>query len=158
MPKKTLEASMTKQLLILIGVCFLATIVLTAQETDDKLKTGNLIIHVTGCKNDKGDVKIGLFNSKESWDGKAEKYKGAIIKIETEKATWIIADLPFGEYAVKTFHDEDGDDQVDTNFLGMPKERFGFSNNVKVLFGPPGYEKTKFLFNSQNMAIEIKLK
>ena len=149
---------MAKQILILIDVCFLVTSLLMAQDLENKPNVGNLAILVTGLKNDKGDVKIGLFNSRESWDGKEEKYKGAIIKIENKKAKWIIENLPFGEYAVKAFHDEDGDDKVDTNFLGISKERFGFSNNMKVLFSPPGYEKAKFLFNSQDMQIEIKLK
>jgi len=88
---------------------------------------------------------------------KSKKFKGAVIKIENKKVKWEVKNIPFGEYAIEAFHDEDGDDKVDTNFIGIPTESYGFSNNIKGLFGPPSFEKAKFLFNKQNMQIEIKL-
>jgi len=70
---------------------------------------------------------------------------------------WEVKNIPFGEYAIKVFHDEDSDDKIDTNFIGIPTESYGFSNNVKGFFGLPGFEKAKFHFNKQDMQIEIKL-
>ena len=73
-------------------------------------------------------------------------------------AIWEINKIPFGEYAIKAFHDEDRDDEIDMNFLGIPVESYGFSNNVRGIFGPPSFDKAKFLFNVDSLAIEIKLR
>ena len=148
---------MKKLFLSLILIFLISNNLLTAQNKQSKQKVGNLIVVVSSLKNNKGDVKIGLFNSKESYKGKKEKFKGAIIKIENKKVKWEVKNIPFGEYAIKAFHDEDGDDKIDTNFIGIPTESYGFSNNVKGLFGPPSFDKAKFYFNNQDMQIEIKL-
>ncbi|OQX83966.1 hypothetical protein B6D60_09885 [candidate division KSB1 bacterium 4484_87] len=131
---------------------------LTAQNNQTTQKVGNLTVIVSGLKNNKGDVKIGLFKTKESYDGKKNKFKGAIRRIKNRMTKWEVKKIPFGEYAIKAFHDEDGDDEIDTNFLGMPTESFGFSNNARAFFGPPDFEKAKFLFNADSMRIEVKLR
>lgn len=147
---------MKKLFLSLIVIFFISNNLLIAQSKQSKQNIANLTVIVSGLKNNKGDVKIGLFNSKESYNGKKQKFKGAIIKIEKKKVKWEIKNIPFGEYAIKAFHDEDGDNKVDTNFIGMPTESYGFSNNAKGFFGPPSFEKAKFHLNKQDMQIEIK--
>ena len=130
---------------------------LTAQNNQNHQNIGNLIVIINDLKNNNGDVKIGLFNSKESYNGKEEKFKGAILEIENKMVIWEVNNIPFGEYAIKAFHDEDQDDEIDTNFIGIPTESYGFSNNAKGLFGPPSFDKAKFRFNNQDMQIEINL-
>jgi uncharacterized protein (DUF2141 family) len=66
-------------------------------------------------------------------------------------------DIPFGEYAVKIFHDEDNNGELDAGFFGIPTEDYGFSNNAKASFGPPDYEDAKFLFNRKALTIEISV-
>jgi uncharacterized protein (DUF2141 family) len=127
-----------------------------AQDTPkDNGATGKLTVIIEGLKNDEGTVQIGLFNSKESWEGKTKKLKGAIIGIKGKKAEWKIEDIPHGEYAIRFFHDEDGDGEMDKNLFGMPTESFGFSNNAKAVFRMPGYEEAKFIFNPDNEIIKI---
>ena len=141
-----------------IVIIFIFNPLTIAQHNLDQEKVGDLTVLIHNLKNNKGEVKIGLFNSEDSYNGKKEKYKGAMLKVENKQAKWVIENIPFGEYAIKAFHDEDGDDKVDTNFIGMPTERYGFSNNVKGLFGPPSFDKAKFHFDKEEMQIEIKLK
>jgi len=57
-----------------------------------------------------------------------------------------INDLPEGQYALAIYHDENGNDELDTNWLGIPKEPIGFSNSKMRTFGPPGFEDCAFLF------------
>ena len=78
----------------------------------------------------------------------------ANINLKTE---WRIKNIPYEEYAIKLFHDEDGDDKINTNFLGIPKKSYEFSYNAKGFFGPPSFEKTKFQLKDKKMKIEIKL-
>ena len=140
---------------LLVVTFFLAGSSLVAGE---KQGTGDILVIVKGLRNNKGDVKIGLFDSKQSYDGKEEKFKGAILGINNKTAKWRLSGIPFGEYAIKAFHDEDGDDRIDTNFFGMPTERYGFSNNARGMFGPPSFDKAKFQFTSDSLKIEIILK
>jgi len=117
---------------------------------------GDLTIIISGLKNDKGDIKIGLFNSEDSWNSNKEKYKGNIIKIKNKMAEWVIESIPYGEYAIKYFHDENGDDKINTNFLGIPTETYGFYLCGKSKYIPPSFNKAKFMFKFNNMTIEIK--
>jgi len=140
---------------------FMLTILITtnlviAQNQQDTLKTGNLTVQITNIKNSSGDVKIGLFNSETSFDGKEEKFKGITVLADNDTIRWSLGNIPFGYYAVKAFHDEDQDDDVDTKF-GIPLEGFGFSNNPSIFSGAPSYDKAKFLFDTDSMSVEIKL-
>ena len=131
---------------------------LAQQVAESDTTTGYLTVMIEGLKNDKGNVVIGLFPSKESWDGKADKLKGAALKIENEQAKWFLDNIPYGEYAIRLYHAENEDDKLNTNFLGIPKESYAFSNNAKGRFGPPSFDKAKFTFNCDNTIIKINIK
>jgi uncharacterized protein (DUF2141 family) len=125
---------------------------------DSQKKLAVVQLTVVGFKNDNGDVKIGLYNSADSFNGKTkEKFAGAVIKILNKKVQYIFPAVPYGEYAIKLFHDEDGDDEIGTNFLGIPTESYGFSNNAKGFFGPPSFEKAKFVVSSDTVRVDINL-
>jgi len=142
-----------------IGLYLASPFTLFAQETSqDSVTTGNLNVIVEGLKNDHGIIWIGLYNSSDSWNDKQEKFKSALLEVKNHEAEWLIENIPFGEYAVKLYHDENEDGQMNTNFIGMPKESYGFSNNVMGKFSPPKFEKAKFLFDSKNLSIRIKVK
>lgn len=49
-----------------------------------------------------------------------------------------------GKYSFKYFHDENSNRQMDTYWIGAPKEGFGFSNNAMGKFGPPAFPETVF--------------
>ena len=53
---------------------------------------------------------------------------------------FVLHDLPPGRYAVNTFHDENGNGELDTNLLGIPSEGYGFANDPDASFGPPDFE------------------
>jgi uncharacterized protein (DUF2141 family) len=144
--------------LLFISIYFLIANFSLAQNRNDKQKTGTLTILITGIENNKGNIQVGLFNSEDSYKGEKEKYKGAVIKVKNKKVIWILKDISYGTYAIKAFHDENSDNKLNTNFIGIPTEKFGFSNNPSILMGAPSYSKTKFVFDLVNAKIEIKLK
>jgi uncharacterized protein (DUF2141 family) len=49
-----------------------------------------------------------------------------------------------GAYAVAVYHDENGNGKMDANFLGIPKEPTGASNDAKGKMGPPKFEDARF--------------
>lgn len=119
-----------------------------------------LKIHVEGLDNDKGVVRMALFNSEASYSkdkGGVEAFTKAKSAIQNGEAEHDFTELPYGDYAVKLFHDVDDSGKIKTNMLGMPKEQFGFSNNAKASFGPPDFQKVKFTLNSAVQSMTIKM-
>jgi uncharacterized protein (DUF2141 family) len=108
---------MKASLYFLVLLCLAATFHVSYSQNSEK-KSGNIFLTIVGLDNDVGDIKIGLFNSAQSFEGTSkEKFGGAIIPIHNKKAQHLFSNVPYGEYAIKLFHDEDGDDDADTNFL-----------------------------------------
>ena len=62
-------------------------------------------------------------------------------------------DLKKGTYGVKVLIDTNGNSDIDLNFFGLPKEQFGFSNNVLGLFGAPKFDKASFELNMDKKII-----
>ena len=118
---------------------------------------GTLVLHVTNFKDNKGTVRIALARSKAELDFVKKPYKLAETKINDKQAKWVFHDLPYGEYAIKLYHDENGNKVFDTNFLGIPEEGYGFSNNAKGHFGPPDYKQVKFSINKITTDMTIKI-
>ncbi len=127
-----------------------------AQTEEDK-NTGSLTIVRTGLENDDGEVLITVSNSRENYESDNPAFIGMKVKIENRKAEYTFEELPFGEYAIKLFHDENMDGELDTNFLGIPTEDYGFSNNVRGTFGPADYDDAKFLFEQTEMTMNISV-
>ena len=66
--------------------------------------------------------------------------------------------LPFGEHAITLFVDFNGNKKIDKNFLGIPKEPYGFSNNVIGNMSAPTFDQAKFVISgptSQNIKLRI---
>ncbi len=98
----------------------------------------NLIIKITNLKNNEGLVWMELF------DKNGKSLRGSFASIENQSCTITFHNLEQGTYAFKYFHDENRNKKLDTNWLGIPIEGFGFSNNARGLFGPPDLKKTLF--------------
>lgn len=101
-----------------------------------------IIVEFTGVKSDKGDVYVALYNKKEHFLKK--EYKGVIVNVNDNKAFATFLNIPNGEYAISSFHDANDNKKLDTNFIGIPKEPIGISNNAKGFMGPPKFRKAKF--------------
>ena len=123
-----------------------------------------LIINVESASNN-GLALIGIYDKEENF-GKAKVNKklntekiltGAATEISNNKAQ-IKLDVPFGSYVVSGFQDFDGNGVISGNFLGIPKEPFGFSNDAKGKFGPPKWQDAVFVFNKSNQEITLRLK
>ena len=113
----------------------------------------NIEVIVKNVKNDKGTLMVGLFNSEktftiQSWKGEKPRAAAGTVKV-------IFQNIPSGEYAVSVYHD--ANEMLDVNFIGIPKEGFGFSNDVMGTFGPPTFEKAKFKCPvSQPISVTLK--
>ena len=69
-----------------------------------------------------------------------------------------VRNVPPGRYAAVAYHDENGNNDLDVNALGMPKERYAFSNDPPMLMGPPLFKDAAFDVGAKDVALVIKLK
>ncbi len=123
--------------------------------------SGKLSLHITGLNNDKGVVRIALFNSKSTYsDSDAsgqQAFKKDVSPIKDKSCDYTFEALPYGEYAIKIFHDEDNSGNFIRGAFGIPKVQYAFSNNAHGMMGPASYDKAKFTLNRQTMTMPIKM-
>jgi len=103
-----------------------------------------------------GDIRIGVFDTSGNFLKEGFTFKKYKIAVENNTETIIIDDLPKGEYAFMLYHDKNADGELNRNFLGIPKEPFAFSNNVKPKFSKPVFEECKFSLE-QNLVLHVSL-
>ena len=125
-----------KNLLLITAFIFSGIFSTSAQEKH------TVTLQFEGMKSDKGNLYVAIYDKEDSFLKKP--IKGTIVKIVDKKATVTLKDIPAGMYAVSAFHDANDNKKMDTNFLGIPKEPTGMSNNAKGFMGPPKYKDAKF--------------
>ncbi len=107
------------------------------------VNAASINITVTNIKNIKGVVRIGIINKAE--DFPYDAFTGKKIPISGNFANIKFSGLAPGEYAIAVHHDENCNDKLDKNVLGVPLEGYCFSNNVKALVAPPKFKYAKFI-------------
>jgi len=117
-----------------------------------------LTVNITGINEINGDVYIYLYASEKGFPiniSKASKSKK--VKVTKESLSVSFKDVAPDIYAVSVYHDIDGNEEINQNFLGIPKEPVGVSNNATGFMGPPKYEDAIFkLQNSKQITINLK--
>jgi uncharacterized protein (DUF2141 family) len=111
-----------------------------------------LTVSVTRIRNAKGNIGFALYR-----DGNLVQNRQAEINPKTLTAVTIFENIPQGKYTVQLLHDENLNGKMDKNFLGMPLEGYGMSNNPKKRMSKPGFDETNFQVNPPECAIEIKM-
>ncbi|MDR3366364.1 MAG: DUF2141 domain-containing protein [Prevotellaceae bacterium] len=110
-----------------------------------------LTVSVSNIKPTAGNLMVGVFNKENGFPD--VYYKGAKISAADTAMTVTFTDLPKGKYAVSAYLDVNKNGQLDKNFLGIPKEKYGFSNKANN----PDYKESIFDFHS-DITIRITLK
>lgn len=94
-----------------------------------------------------GSVMVALYNSEASY-GAGPAVAQAVVPASGEVVARF-ENLPAGDYAVKAFHDVDGDGQMDANPFGIPIEPYAFSNNAVGNMGPARWAAARFPVSGQ---------
>lgn len=103
-----------------------------------------LEVAVKGLRNGNGRVAVALFKNPKAFPDQKQALRGKIVGIAGKRARVRFEKLEPGHYALAVLHDENGNDEMDFNLLGMPLEGYGFSNDASAMFGPPSFEAARF--------------
>ncbi len=119
---------------------------------------GDFSIRVDGLKNQEGQVCLSVFAASEGFPGDSKYAMEARCVKATETPTIVnFSNLEAGNYAVAVIHDVNGDNVLNRNALGIPTEGFGFSNNPKILTGPPKFGESSVFVAGSNTDIKVQL-
>lgn len=144
--------------IIKFGVTGVALWMLAASTWSQPPSEADLSIHIKGFAHDRGQVIANLFESGHDVMGKPDRR--VMGTIEQGQAILVFPHVPFGNYAISVFHDENSNNDLDHNFLHFPAEPLGFSNGFELsLFsGMPSFEKLRFSFSADTKPLEITVK
>jgi len=119
----------------------------------------SLQVSISGASSDVGSIRILVFSKPSGFPDQVKQAVRSIsIPSKNGKANFKLTDLPAGTYAIGVIHDQDNNGKLSTNAVGYPTEKFGFSNNPKVYFGPPAFEKAAFVLGKNPVSVEINLR
>jgi uncharacterized protein (DUF2141 family) len=102
-----------------------------------------------------GTIQIAVYDSEPNF--RKQTVRALRLPATTGTMNVDITDLPPGDYAVLIFHDRNGNDKLDTNVMGIPKEPWGASLGDKRVFGGPGWADARFALPDSGSSLRIKL-
>ncbi len=120
------------------------------------LLAANVTFVMENLESDQGSVRAGVYKDEAGF------LKNAIASCASKgvlvhKQARVICQLKPGTYVVALYHDENDNKKLDTNFMHIPKEGYGFSNNAKGSFGPPEFKDAAFTVGEEDMEMNIRL-
>ena len=137
-------------------VAVMLAIAITVPAVPQTASANTIRVKVEGLRSDKGQVKCALFSSAKDFPKNGDKAVAhAQSAIAHGKAVCEFSAVAPGRYAVSVFHDENSNGKMDTNFIGMPREGVGASNNAIGHFGPPKFDAAAFSYSGGQLELAI---
>ncbi len=103
-----------------------------------------LVIHVQDVSPRGGMLRLGLYDEARYPDDDAAPVAMADVKAELGENTITLHNVPVGTYAIEAFQDVNSNGKMDTSWIGIPQEPFGFSRDAKPVLSKPAFSKVKF--------------
>ncbi len=127
-------------------------------KAQDAPSSDGIILEIGGLSSYGGTIYCRLFDQAEGFPGDGDKAIAEVrASLKDSVAECRFADVAAGTYAISVWHDIDDNGTLDTNFLGIPKEPVGASNNATGRFGPPKFEKAAFSYEPPQYRQSIQL-
>ncbi len=116
----------------------------------------DLTVEVGGVESDTGAIAVAVFASAEEFPTKLAH--GQRVKASPQQAVVVFKDLPAGRYAVSAYHDANDNKQLDRGLFGIPKERYGFSQEARGVGGPPEFRDAAFVLPAEGARISVRVR
>ena len=115
-------------------------------------------LKIKGVSSLSGNLMIAVYEDESKFPKFGKGDINIVHAVKSNNPNIKISDLVVGNtYAIAVFHDANGNKYLDKNFLGIPTEKYGFSNNARGTFGPPYYSDAKFkVYSGQTLSITIQ--
>jgi uncharacterized protein (DUF2141 family) len=101
-----------------------------------------------------GKIYVSVFNSESNYRDR-EVYLSFTLEANNETATKDLS-LPNGQYVFSVFQDGNGNGKLDTNLIGIPREKFGFSN-YDGKSAPGSFDRHKVVITESSKDVNVTL-
>ena len=113
-------------------------------------KTTTIQVDAEKIRSTTGMMACALFNVADGFpDMQAKSFQYVYVSINSGLANCEFKDVAAGTYAVSVFHDENDNKKLDKNFVGMPLEGYGVSNNIRHMMSAPEFKESSFQVNGE---------
>ncbi|MEZ5565426.1 MAG: DUF2141 domain-containing protein [Gammaproteobacteria bacterium] len=122
---------------------------------------GTLVtVQVTNVVKPEGVLMVGAYTSSDTWLGAAPAAHKNIPVPENVRDGMVSFEmrLPPGNYALSILQDLNGNQKLDTNFLGIPTEPSGSSNDAPARFSAPKFKDALFTVSDEPVTLRITLR
>jgi uncharacterized protein (DUF2141 family) len=122
-------------------------------------QAGELKLELSGKGLAGNQIRVAVYsaNAPEQFPSDDKFYRGVVSEATADHVTVTVSDLPPGKYAVAAYVDSNKNGRQDKNFLGVPKEIYGFSNDARGVFGPPDFSAAEFEVGENVVTKSIQL-
>lgn len=120
-------------------------------------ENADIVVQISNLERGRGSVNVALFRTAEDFTDNPYKTLRQQVKTGQSGASLTFENVSPGTYAIAVYQDLNENGELDTNFVGIPKEPYGFSNNYRPTMSAPSFEKAKFALNGDKVVQQIKI-
>ena len=117
-----------------------------------------IVVTVSGLKNANGGVYVGLYATPSKFLNGTQVDAMKKVRASTGPITVTFDNLPPGTYAVGSYHDENNNDHLDTDFIGLPSEGYALSNGVRAVFSKPNFHEAAFTVGNGDKPVGLHIR
>lgn len=115
-------------------------------------------VHITNIEKKKGTLYVGWYDNKKAFMKPKQTVFVKMITVDNQDEVKAVFDkIPAGKYAISVFLDENDNEDLDRNLVGIPQEKYGFSNGTPAM-RPATFSEAQIEVNGEKKTIPIKLK
>lgn len=122
-------------------------------------KTGTIVCKVFDFEEAAGNLEITLYDKEKGFPEDLEySVETKVVKVKNKDVVVVeFPNLPFGTYSIAGHHDANANGEMDYNWIGIPKEGYCFSNDVKPVLSAPSFKDTKFELSQEKRVVYIHM-
>lgn len=113
-----------------------------------------LTLNIGNISSTDGDILVAIYDDPSNFLDFEAVFKTGATKAVKGSTSMVMENIPAGTYAIAIFHDVNENTELDTNWLGIPKEDVAFSKGSMKTFGPPNFEECAFTLDG-NLELDI---
>jgi len=123
------------------------------------VKAQILTVEITNIRNNCGNIALAVFTNNKSFSEEKPYFETIYSKTDLKDSTMTITlKLKPGAYGISLLDDENKDGEMDYNWIGIPKEGFGFSNYYHKGIIKPSFNDFDFRIYKKDKVVHVKMK
>lgn len=133
----------TRSTKLALAACLFAAIAVVNVRPAGAQEAGELSVTFSGIRTPTGALFVALYDSEAAFSG-GKPVGGYQLAVGGDSVSQTISGLKPGRYAIKVYHDVNGDGRMNKNAFGVPTEPYAASNNAPATMGPPAWADAVF--------------